>query len=142
MIAHNCHRGGSVMVLGGITMTGRTELHICKGNVTGFYHRHDVIEPIIVPYARRHGTEFVFQGANARAHRTRVVQDHLQFRRITTLTWQAKSVCLQLNILWTSSGDVSGDGLTSHRTSTSSLMNSKRNGAGSPKQPLGSLSGA
>ena len=35
------------------------------------------------------------------------------------------------------SGDVSGDGLTSHRTSRSSLMQSRRNGAGSPKQPLG-----
>ena len=72
---------------------------------------------------------------NARAHRALVVPDHLQFRRITTLP--RPQIYLQLNICGTSSGDVSGDGLTSHRTSTRSLMHSRRNGAGSPRQPLG-----
>ena len=37
MIADDRYGGGSVMVWGGITMTGRTELHICQGNVTGLY---------------------------------------------------------------------------------------------------------
>ena len=42
--------------------------------------------------------------------------------------YRSLQICLQLNISWISSGDVSGDGLTSHRTSTSSLMHSRRNG--------------
>ena len=86
MIAHDRYGGGSVMVWGGITMTGRTELYICQGNVAGLYYRDNVIEPV-VPHARLHGNAVIFQDDNARAHRARVVQDHLQFRSITTLPW-------------------------------------------------------
>ena len=72
-------------------MTRRTELHTCQGNVTGLYYRHKVIEPIVVPYACRHGNAFIFQDDNARAQRAPVVQDHLQFRRIMTFPWPVKS---------------------------------------------------
>ena len=72
-------------------MTRRTELHIRQGTVTGLYYRNNVIELIVLPYARRHGNAFVFQDGNARDDRTCVVQDHLQFCRITTLPWPAKS---------------------------------------------------
>ena len=72
-------------------MTRRTELHIRQGNVTGLYYRNNVIELIVLPYTRRHGNAFVFQDGNARDDRTCVVQDHLQFCRITTLPWPAKS---------------------------------------------------
>ena len=41
---------------------------------------------------------------------------------------------LRLNICGTSSGGVSWDGLTNYRTSTSSLMHSRRNGAGSTER--------
>ena len=37
------------MIWGGITVTGRTELHICQGNVTRLYYRDKVSEPIDVP---------------------------------------------------------------------------------------------
>ena len=60
MIAHDRYAGGSVMVWGGITMTGRTELHICRGNVTGLYYRDNVIEPIVAPYARLDGNALIF----------------------------------------------------------------------------------
>ena len=72
-------------------MTGRTELHICHGNVTGLCHRDNVIEPIVVPYASRLGNAFLFEYDDARAHRARVTQDHPLFRRITTPPWPAKS---------------------------------------------------
>ena len=68
-------------------MTGRTEVHICQGNVTGLYYRDQVIEPSVVPYAHRHGNAFISQDDNARSHRARFVQGHLQFGRITTLPW-------------------------------------------------------
>ena len=55
---------------------------------------------------------------------------------------RSPQTCLQLHSCGTSTEDVSGDGLTSHRTSTNSLMHSRRNCAGSPKQPLVGLSGA
>ena len=73
------------MVWEGITVTGRTELHIYQGNVTGLYDRDKVIEPIVAPYNRRYGNAFIFQDDYARAHRARVVRVHPQFRRIMTL---------------------------------------------------------
>ena len=75
-------------------MTGRTELHICQGNITGRYYRDKVIGPIAVLYACRHGNADIFQDDNARARRANVVQDYLQFRRATTLPWPAKSLDL------------------------------------------------
>ena len=86
-------------------MTGRTELHSCQGNVNELFNRDNVTESIAVPYARRHGNAFIFQDDNARAHRARVVQDHLQFRKITTLLWpRSPQTCLQLNACGTFSG--------------------------------------
>ena len=86
MIAHNRCGGGSVMIWGGIAATWRTKTHMCQGNATGLFYRDNAIEPIVVPYACRHGNAFIFQDNNAKPHRARVVQDHLQFRRITTLS--------------------------------------------------------
>ena len=46
-------------------------------------HRNAVEwQPTGVPYARRHGNAFIFQDDEAGARRARVLQDHLQFRRI------------------------------------------------------------
>ena len=95
-------------------------------SASGLFYRDNVIEPS-VPYACWHGNAFIFQDDYARLHHTHVVQDHLQFRRITTL---------QFNICRISFGDVSTDSLTSHRTSANSLMHSRRNGAIFSKQPL------
>ena len=104
-------------------MTGRTELNICQGNVIGLYHIDNVNESIVVPYVLQHGGAFISEDDIARGHSAPVVQDHTQFRRITTLPWPAKFPSpSQLNICGTSSGDVSGESLTSHRTSTSSLI--------------------
>ena len=103
MTAHDRYAGGSVMVWGGITMTERIELHICQGHVTGLYYRDSVTESVVVPYAHRHENAFIFQDDNTLAHRSRVVQDHLQFQRFSTLPWPAKSPDLfQLDICGTS----------------------------------------
>ena len=138
MIAHETYGGESVVVWEGITITETTELYIYQGNVTGlYYYKGDVIETF-VPYPRRQGSAFIFEDDDASARCPRVVQDHLQFHRIATLPWPEKFPDLSLlNICRTSSGDVSGDGLTSHRMSTSLLVQSRRIGAGSHKQALG-----
>ena len=91
MIAHDLrHGGGSVIVWVGVTMTRRTELLISQGNVTGFYYRNNVVERIVVPRVPW-AWEYTQLSRRSRAHRARVVQDHLRFRRITTLPWPAKS---------------------------------------------------
>ena len=88
---HDRFGGGSVMVWGGITVTGRTALHIVQGRVTGQYYRDNILEPIVVPFARQAGPQFVFQDDNARAHRARIVTQYLQQQNITTLPWPALS---------------------------------------------------
>ena len=106
MIVHDRHGSGCVMVWWRTTMTGRTELHIWQGNVTGLYFRDNVSEPIVVPYARWHGNAFILRDDNSGAHRGCVVQNHTQFRRITFLQWPANpQTCFQLNVCGTSSGD-------------------------------------
>ena len=44
-----------------------------------------------MPYARWHGNAVIFEDDNTRDHHARVVQVRLQFRRIATLPWPAKS---------------------------------------------------
>ena len=100
-VAHNRYGGGSVMVWAGICMNDRTDLHICQDNITGLYYRDNIIEPIVVPFAQRHGPDFIFQDDNARPHRARVVQDHLQMQHIRTLPWPAMSPDLSpIEHLW------------------------------------------
>ena len=101
MVPHNRYGGGSVMVWAGITMNDRTDLHVCQGNMTGVYYRDNIVEPIVVPFAQRHGPGFVFQDDNARPHRARVVLDHLQRRQINNLPWPARSPDLSpIEHLW------------------------------------------
>ena len=50
-----------------ITMSGRTELHICRVNVTGLYYTDNVMK-LIASYARPHRNAFIFQDGNARVH--------------------------------------------------------------------------
>ena len=74
-------------------MTGKTDLHMCQGRVTGVYYWDTVhvLAPYVIPFAQRHGLSFIFQDDNARAHQARVVTDYLQRRNIRTLPWPAMS---------------------------------------------------
>ncbi|MEW8562533.1 MAG: transposase [Candidatus Thiodiazotropha sp.] len=88
------------MVWGGITIIGKTDLHVCHGRVTGLHYR-DVLVRYVIPFARRHGRGFIFQDDNARAHRARVVMEYLQRRNIRTLPWPAMSPDLSpIEHLW------------------------------------------
>ena len=60
-------------------MTGRTELHICQGNVTGLYYLDNGIQSSVMLYSRQHGNVFICQDNIAKAQCAHVVQDHLQF---------------------------------------------------------------
>ena len=64
------------MVWGGITMTRKTDLHVCQGRVTGLYYCDNVLAPHVIPFTQRHGRGFIFQDDNARAHRARVVTEY------------------------------------------------------------------
>ncbi|XP_071097916.1 serine-rich adhesin for platelets-like [Haliotis cracherodii] len=91
VIRHDQFGGGSVMVWGGITAAGRTDLHVVAGRVTDQYYRDNILAAHVVPFARRHGRRFIFQDDNASFHRARIVTDYLQQQHITTLPWPALS---------------------------------------------------
>ena len=55
-------------------------------------YRDNGIELVVVPCTRRHRNAFIFLDYIARAHRARAVRDHMQFRKITTPLWPAKSL--------------------------------------------------
>ena len=57
---HDRFGGGSVMVWGGISMTGKTDLHVIAGNLTAIRYRDEVLDPIVRPYACAIGDDFIF----------------------------------------------------------------------------------
>ncbi|GBN03479.1 hypothetical protein AVEN_89730-1 [Araneus ventricosus] len=76
---HHAFRGGSIMVLAGISLGYRTDLHIYRrGSVTAVRYRDEVLNPIVKPYASAVGPSFVLMDDNARLHRAAIVDDFLE----------------------------------------------------------------
>ncbi len=88
---HDRFGGGSVMVWGGISITGKTDLHVVEGNLTGVRYRDEILHPIVRPYAGAIGDDFVLMDDNARPHRARVVEDYLQTETIERMDWPSLS---------------------------------------------------
>ncbi|GBN24624.1 Transposable element Tcb1 transposase [Araneus ventricosus] len=71
--------GGSVCVWGGISLGGRTDLHVFPhGTVNAQAYRDDILHAYVHPYAGAIGDDFLLQDDNARSHRARIVDDYLQ----------------------------------------------------------------
>ena len=58
--------GGSVMVWGGISLNGRTELVIIDGNLTSQRYVDEILIPHVIPYLGAIGNNAIFQDDNAR----------------------------------------------------------------------------
>jgi hypothetical protein len=65
-------RGGGVMIWGGISQVGKTNLKIVVGNVNGIRYRYEILTPIVLPVIRAHHFNHVFQQDSARCHISRV----------------------------------------------------------------------
>ena len=67
------------MAWGGICLDGRTDLVVIDGGaLTAVRHRDEVLEPVVRPFARALGQDFVLMPDNARPHTARVVQTYLE----------------------------------------------------------------
>ncbi|GFW27209.1 transposable element Tcb2 transposase [Trichonephila clavipes] len=70
--------GRGVLVYGGISIDGRTDLYIIRdGPLTARRYRDEILRPIVVPYAAAIGDDFILMDYNSRPHRANLVEDSL-----------------------------------------------------------------
>ncbi|GFU17436.1 transposable element Tcb2 transposase [Trichonephila clavipes] len=80
------------MVWSGISIGGRTDLHIIRnGTLMGRRYADEILRPHVIPYAGAIGESFVFQDDNARPHRARLVENMLQTETIQHMEWPSCS---------------------------------------------------
>ncbi|GFW27661.1 transposable element Tcb2 transposase [Trichonephila clavipes] len=84
--------GGGVLVYGGISIDGRTDLYIIRdGHLTARRYRDEILRPIVVPYAAAIGDDFILMDDNCKPHRANLVEDFLFEERIVRMEWPACS---------------------------------------------------
>ncbi|GFW76015.1 transposable element Tcb2 transposase [Trichonephila clavipes] len=83
---------GVVLVNGGISIDGRTDLYIIRdGPLTVRRYRDEILRPIVVPYAAAIGDDFILMDDNCRQHRANLVGDFLFEEGIVRMEWSACS---------------------------------------------------
>ncbi|GFV03104.1 transposable element Tcb1 transposase [Trichonephila clavipes] len=84
--------GGGVLVYGGISIDGRTDLYIIRdGPLTDRLYREEILRPIVVPYAAAIRDDFILMDDNCRPHRANLVEDFLFEEGIVRMEWPASS---------------------------------------------------
>ena len=78
--------GGSVMVWGGISWDGRTDLCVLHcGALTAQRFRDDILDVHVRPYAGAIGDPFILMGDKARTHIAHAIQEYLEREGIERL---------------------------------------------------------
>ncbi|GFX04756.1 transposable element Tcb1 transposase [Trichonephila clavipes] len=84
--------GAGVLVYGGISIDGRTDLYTIRGGpLTARRYRDEILRPIVVPYAAAIGDDFILMDDNCRPHRANLVEDFLFEEGIVQMEWPACS---------------------------------------------------
>ena len=92
IIQHDRFGGGSVMVWGGMSMEGRSDLYrLENGSLTAIRYRDEILEPMVRPYAGAVGPGFLLMHDNARPHVARVCRQYLEDEGIDTIEWPSRS---------------------------------------------------
>ncbi|CDQ99500.1 unnamed protein product, partial [Oncorhynchus mykiss] len=79
------------MVWGGISLGGRTGLHVlARGSLTAISYRDEILRPLVRPYAGAVGPGFLLMQDNV-AHVAGVCQQFLQEEGIDAMDWPARS---------------------------------------------------
>ena len=80
------------MVWGGISLGGRTALHVlARGSLTAIRYRDEILRPLVRPYAGAVGPGFLLMQDNARPHVAGVCLQFLQDEGIDAMDWPARS---------------------------------------------------
>ena len=82
---------GYMMVWGGISIEGRTDLAVVHGNLTAAVYIERILLHHVVPAAYGGGPEFLLMDDNARAHVAAITIDVLQRLEIQPTEWPAVS---------------------------------------------------
>ncbi|GFS87517.1 transposable element Tcb2 transposase [Trichonephila clavipes] len=83
---------GGVLVYGGYSIDGRTDLYIIRdGPLTACRYRDEILRPIVVPYAAAIGDDFILMDDNCRPHRANLVEGFLFEEGIVRMEWPAFS---------------------------------------------------
>ncbi|GFW06884.1 transposable element Tcb2 transposase [Trichonephila clavipes] len=83
---------GGVLVYGGISIDGRTDIYIIRdGPLTVCRYRDKILRPIVVPYAAAIGDDFILMDDNCRPHHANLVEDFLFEEGIVRMEWSACS---------------------------------------------------
>lgn len=100
VVERDRYGGGSVMIWGGISYQGKTELVTVNGTLNSVRYCNEIIRPVVHPYIRdRHAD--TLQQDNARPHVARYTRDTLGQLNIPTLDWPARSPDLSpIEQLW------------------------------------------
>nr|KAG5695939.1 hypothetical protein BaRGS_017520 [Batillaria attramentaria] len=89
---HNRYGGGSLMVWDGISVLGKTDLHVFwNGTLTAIRYRDEILDPVVRPYAGAIGPEFILMDDNARPHSARIVDQYLEEESMELMEWPARS---------------------------------------------------
>ncbi|GFW28236.1 transposable element Tcb2 transposase [Trichonephila clavipes] len=98
--------GGGVLVYGGISIEGHTDLYIIRdGPLTARRYRDEILRPIVVPYAAAIGDDFILMNDNCRPHRANLVEDFLFEEGIVRMEWTACSPDMNpIEYLWDALG--------------------------------------
>ncbi|KAL6457486.1 hypothetical protein MHYP_G00344490 [Metynnis hypsauchen] len=92
ILQHDQFGSGSVMVWGGISLEGRTALHVlARGSMTAIRYRDEILRPLVRPYAGAVGPGFLLMQDDARPHVAGVCQQFLQDEGIEAMDWPARS---------------------------------------------------
>jgi hypothetical protein len=79
------------MVWAGISIDGKTDLHVIAGYLSGVRYRDEILHPIVRPYAGAVGDCFILMDDNGRPHSARVVTDYLENEMIEPMEWPSCS---------------------------------------------------